>query len=216
MNLDHLLTNCCVSSQVHDIHPAHAFLLVLEKPARSKGEPEYLPTTVTMQDTNEEQCTLPASSRFYLTRVLLRSHEAPRCQVRTVCTHLHESLYLFIFLYRRSCLQDILGARFHCAICDSVDICSNCESAGLPGNLDSSDGGHLSSHIMIKVCTRHHSPRVFAFLTSNRFPTHSKPRKFRLLRAAPSISGPAGMPHMFSPQATRNPLQSILLTRKLS
>lgn len=50
-----------------------------------------------------------------------------------------------------SCLQDILGARFHCAICDSVDICSNCESAGLPGNLDSSDGGHISSHIMIKV-----------------------------------------------------------------
>ena len=50
-----------------------------------------------------------------------------------------------------SCLLDIVGARFHCAICDSVDICSNCESAGLPGNLDSSDGGHNSSHIMIKV-----------------------------------------------------------------
>jgi len=32
-----------------------------------------------------------------------------------------------------------------------VDICSNCESAGLPGNLDSSDGGHDSSHIMIKI-----------------------------------------------------------------
>lgn len=52
-----------------------------------------------------------------------------------------------------SCLQDILGARFHCAICDSIDICSNCESAGLPGNLDSSDGGHISSHILIKACT---------------------------------------------------------------
>ena len=50
-----------------------------------------------------------------------------------------------------SCLQDIVGARFHCVVCDSVDICSNCESAGLPGNLDSSDGGHDSSHIMIKV-----------------------------------------------------------------
>ncbi|KAG6335268.1 hypothetical protein ID866_3824 [Astraeus odoratus] len=49
------------------------------------------------------------------------------------------------------CLQDIVGARFHCAICDSIDICSNCESAGLPGNLDSSDGGHSSSHIMIKI-----------------------------------------------------------------
>ncbi|KAG5636236.1 hypothetical protein H0H81_008717 [Sphagnurus paluster] len=49
------------------------------------------------------------------------------------------------------CLLDIVGARFHCAICDSVDICANCESAGLPGNLDSSDGGHNSSHILIKI-----------------------------------------------------------------
>ena len=50
-----------------------------------------------------------------------------------------------------SCLLDIVGARFHCAICDLVDICSNCESAGLPGNLDSADGGHNSSHILIKA-----------------------------------------------------------------
>ncbi|KAG6821486.1 hypothetical protein H0H93_010210 [Arthromyces matolae] len=49
------------------------------------------------------------------------------------------------------CLQDIVGARFHCAECDFVDICANCESAGLPGNLDSSDGGHVSSHILIKI-----------------------------------------------------------------
>lgn len=55
-----------------------------------------------------------------------------------------------------------MGARFHCVACDWVDICSNCESAGLPGNLDSSDGGHDSSHIMIKVPNR--------FL-SFRFPT---------------------------------------------
>lgn len=48
-------------------------------------------------------------------------------------------------------MQDIVGARFHCVFCDNVDICSNCESAGLPGNLDSTDGGHSSSHIMIKV-----------------------------------------------------------------
>ncbi|TCD69146.1 hypothetical protein EIP91_008622 [Steccherinum ochraceum] len=49
------------------------------------------------------------------------------------------------------CLREIIGARFHCAICNSVDICSNCDSAGLPGNLDSADGGHNSSHIMIKI-----------------------------------------------------------------
>jgi len=33
----------------------------------------------------------------------------------------------------------------------NIDICSNCETAGLPGNLDASDGGHTSSHIMLKV-----------------------------------------------------------------
>jgi hypothetical protein len=60
-----------------------------------------------------------------------------------------------------SCLMDIVGARFHCAECDSIDICSNCESAGLPGNLDSADGGHSSSHIMIKVSYYHTFIRRF-------------------------------------------------------
>ncbi|KXN92381.1 hypothetical protein AN958_06999 [Leucoagaricus sp. SymC.cos] len=49
------------------------------------------------------------------------------------------------------CMRDIFGARFHCAICPDVDICSNCESAGLPGDLHSSEGGHDSSHILIKI-----------------------------------------------------------------
>ncbi|RXW23967.1 hypothetical protein EST38_g1863 [Candolleomyces aberdarensis] len=49
------------------------------------------------------------------------------------------------------CLLPIVGAIFHCAICDSIDICSNCEAAGLPGNLESADGGHNSTHILIKI-----------------------------------------------------------------
>lgn len=50
-------------------------------------------------------------------------------------------------------MQDVVGARFRCIDCTNieVDICSNCEAAGLPGNLDSSDGGHISSHVMLKV-----------------------------------------------------------------
>ncbi|KAH8105588.1 hypothetical protein DFH11DRAFT_1882912 [Phellopilus nigrolimitatus] len=48
-------------------------------------------------------------------------------------------------------LMDIVGARFHCVICESVDICSNYEAAGLPGNLDADDGGHNTAHIMIKI-----------------------------------------------------------------
>ncbi|KAJ3532820.1 hypothetical protein NMY22_g7592 [Coprinellus aureogranulatus] len=49
------------------------------------------------------------------------------------------------------CLMPIVGALFHCAICESVDICSNCEAAGLPGNLESEDGAHNSSHILLKL-----------------------------------------------------------------
>lgn len=60
-----------------------------------------------------------------------------------------------------SCMQEIVGARFHCAICDNVDICSNCDAAGLPGNIDSDDGGHIASHIMIKVCA---AGRFISFL----------------------------------------------------
>ncbi|KAH8998274.1 hypothetical protein EDB86DRAFT_3076119 [Lactarius hatsudake] len=50
-------------------------------------------------------------------------------------------------------LQDIVGARFRCVDCTNIniDICSNCETAGLPGNLDPSNGGHSSSHIMLKI-----------------------------------------------------------------
>jgi hypothetical protein len=59
-------------------------------------------------------------------------------------------------------MLEIVGARFHCAICENVDICFNCESAGLPGDLDSADGGHSSKHIMIKVRVSH---REWAALT---------------------------------------------------
>ncbi|KAF8327205.1 uncharacterized protein EI90DRAFT_2833823, partial [Cantharellus anzutake] len=74
----------------------------------------------------EEQCTMPVNA----SRFLAMKHPGVKCN---------------------HCLQDIVGARFHCALCDNVDICSNCESAGLPGNLTAPDGEHDSSHIMIKI-----------------------------------------------------------------
>ncbi|KAF8239321.1 hypothetical protein L208DRAFT_1386173 [Tricholoma matsutake] len=100
-------------SQVHELHPSHAFLTVPDRPVRTSSEPDFL--SPVQPDSNEEQS--------------LR-HPGVKCA---------------------HCLLDIVGARFHCAICDSVDICANCESAGLPGNLDSADGGHNSSHILIKI-----------------------------------------------------------------
>ncbi|KAI0306090.1 hypothetical protein B0F90DRAFT_1695962, partial [Multifurca ochricompacta] len=52
-----------------------------------------------------------------------------------------------------NCQQDIVGACFRCVDCTTADvnICSNCETAGLPGNIDAPDGGHRSSHIMLKI-----------------------------------------------------------------
>lgn len=99
-------------NQVHDIHPAHSFLIVLGKPTQPR--PEIDVTYVVNGNSGEPSMKHPGVK----------------------CAH---------------CLQDIVGARFHCAICDSLDICSNCEAVGLPGNLDPSDGGHISSHIMIKI-----------------------------------------------------------------
>jgi len=97
----------------------------------------------------------------------------------------HTSICLTLILPGTSCLRNIVGARFHCAICDSVDICSNCESAGLPGNLDSADGGHNSSHILIKVCSLVHLYPVWLQLTNadsisfgNCRGTHSVFKKF--------------------------------------
>ncbi|KAG8848620.1 hypothetical protein FRB91_010651 [Serendipita sp. 411] len=104
--LDMVVCRGCYS-QIHEIHPIHAFLTVPERKDSSSSTPE-----------SEE----PGE------RSLL--HDGLKCS---------------------HCLMEIVGARFHCAICPSVDICSNCESAGLPGNLTSPDGGHDSSHIMIKV-----------------------------------------------------------------
>ncbi|KAH9930304.1 uncharacterized protein B0H18DRAFT_1116990 [Fomitopsis serialis] len=112
---DFNLCKACYS-QVHEIHPSHAFLIVPDKIGRpragsgSTGMPFMRPMS------NDGEYSL--------------KHPGVKCMY---------------------CMQDIIGARFHCAICDAVDICQNCEAAGLPGNLDSTETGHSSSHIMIKI-----------------------------------------------------------------
>ncbi|KAL0571968.1 hypothetical protein V5O48_009994 [Marasmius crinis-equi] len=110
----YFLCRACYS-QVHDLHPSHAFLVVPEKPMRSYSDPDL--------------------------------HHNPSADLGEEESMVHPDVKCY------HCMQDIVGARFHCAICDSVDICSNCEAAGLPGNLDSDDGSHSSSHITIKVQT---------------------------------------------------------------
>ncbi|KAF9525381.1 hypothetical protein CPB83DRAFT_859742 [Crepidotus variabilis] len=106
-----MLCRACYS-QVHELHPSHAFCIVPDKPVQVETYEELNPA-------------LPEGQG---------EHSLMHPGVK--CAH---------------CLLDIVGARFHCAICPAIDICSNCESAGLPGNLDSADGGHISSHILIKI-----------------------------------------------------------------
>ncbi|CAK5267462.1 unnamed protein product [Mycena citricolor] len=110
----HLCRACY--TQVHDVHPSHAFIVIPDAPIVS-------PSTEVDEFESVPPDIVPQGEQSML-------HRGVRCA---------------------HCMLDIVGARFHCAICDSVDICSNCESAGLPGNLDSADGGHNSSHILIKI-----------------------------------------------------------------
>ncbi|KAL5537219.1 hypothetical protein ACEPAF_1042 [Sanghuangporus sanghuang] len=117
-----VLCRACYS-QVHEIHPSHAFLDVPQKrlvedeqqALRNRNETDLELLTPFGDDVSEDESLV---------------------HIGVKCAH---------------CMLDIIGARFHCAICESVDICQNCEAAGLPGNLDADDGGHNSSHIMIKI-----------------------------------------------------------------
>lgn len=138
-------------SQVHEIHPSHAFVAVPDKEATI---PQPL-----IVNPDEEKCESPPLVLLlhimtFWSRpnpfLAAMTHPGVRCDqcVPSLCLLSPQALTVPT---GNSCLQDIVGARFHCAQCDDVDICANCESAGLPGNLTSPDGGHDSSHIMIKV-----------------------------------------------------------------
>ena len=139
-----------LSSQVHDIHPSHAFLVVPDKPARSRSEPELLPP-IPLDPSEQCKYFWPYARKYTFNMILQRWHTLELNVLSKWSNKIVVLLQKMMYFISWSCLLDIVGARFHCAICDSVDICSNCESAGLPGNLDSSDDGHNSSHIMIKV-----------------------------------------------------------------
>ncbi|EJD41223.1 hypothetical protein AURDEDRAFT_115589 [Auricularia subglabra TFB-10046 SS5] len=113
-------------SQVHEIHPSHAFLVVPEK--------QQVPRVQVNLNESLPKSKAPRASMLSMTSTIGEEESLTHPDVK--CAH---------------CMQDIVGARFHCAICDNIDICANCESAGLPGNLTSADGGHDYSHIMIKI-----------------------------------------------------------------
>ncbi|KLO11030.1 hypothetical protein SCHPADRAFT_489279 [Schizopora paradoxa] len=108
-----LCTGCY--SQVHEIHPRHAFVVLQDRPLEFEGIVSRVPEG---DESDNESLAHPGVK----------------------CAH---------------CLQRIIRALYHCVTCESwgesVNICSNCESVGLPGNLDAPDKGHSSAHIMIKI-----------------------------------------------------------------
>lgn len=100
----------------------------------------------TSDDSVDEPCQCPHPSAPICTHVFrLNNSQVSMLQVsvfsRTVRPILSDVC---------SCQQDIVGNRFHCITCD-IDICSHCEDAGLPGDVDASGGRHNPSHIMLKV-----------------------------------------------------------------
>ncbi|KAI0773292.1 hypothetical protein BD413DRAFT_540851 [Trametes elegans] len=122
--------------QVYEVHPAHAFLQVPDKPSSSQSSSTGMIDQTQRMLSLEEPCKLCLC--LFIPRIVVECLQNPLAltHVGVHCAH---------------CMQEIVGARFHCAVCDNIDICQNCDAAGLPGNIDSADGGHVSSHIMIKI-----------------------------------------------------------------
>ncbi|KAH9072358.1 hypothetical protein EDB83DRAFT_220538 [Lactarius deliciosus] len=104
-------------SDVHDIHPIHAFLeMKANKPTSETRSYSEISDDATSDDNVDEPSL---------------KHLGYQCSY---------------------CQQDIVGPRFHCVDCvKDVNICSDCDIAGLPGSPDASDGEHSSSHIMMKI-----------------------------------------------------------------
>ncbi|KLT45979.1 hypothetical protein CC85DRAFT_268587 [Cutaneotrichosporon oleaginosum] len=90
--------------KVQEIHPAHVFLSLPDKPVAA----------------------LPLPSR--------PDGVAESVPVRHPGAFCH------------NCLQDIVGPRFHCAVCPSWDLCIQCEGVGATG-----DRSHTPDHIMMKI-----------------------------------------------------------------
>ncbi|KAH8105523.1 hypothetical protein DFH11DRAFT_1733424 [Phellopilus nigrolimitatus] len=101
---DFVLCRACYS-QVHEVHPSHAFLGVPDRPHRSRSEPDLeLTNNLNDDGLGDESLTRP--------NVKCAQRSLPLCD------------FASRWIY---------------------------EAAGLPGNLDADDGGHNTSHIMIKI-----------------------------------------------------------------
>ncbi|KAH9000073.1 hypothetical protein EDB92DRAFT_1790048 [Lactarius akahatsu] len=129
-------------SDVHDIHPIHAFLeMKANKPTSETRSYSEVSDDTTSDDDVDEPC---------------------------------------------HCQQDIVGPRFHCVDCEKdVNICSDCEIAGLPGSSYASNGEHSSSHIMMKIPVPINETQHVSQLTHGR--RYSQDSDGATLRSPPGI-----------------------------
>ncbi|GHJ88425.1 hypothetical protein NliqN6_4827 [Naganishia liquefaciens] len=51
-------------------------------------------------------------------------------------------------VFCHNCMQDIVGPRFHCAVCPNWDVCAQCEPVT---SAQTGTGSHTSEHIMMKI-----------------------------------------------------------------
>ncbi|KAG5222611.1 zz type zinc finger domain-containing protein [Salix suchowensis] len=135
-------------SQIHELHPSHAFLVVPERRLRSYSDPDHIPV-VPLDMSDEESRSIPPRCTYTPSNSKRKAMKHPG--IKCSQYDLHSLDLTRVTKASTSCLQDIVGARFHCLLCQAVDICSNCESAGLPGNFDPTESGHTSAHVMIKI-----------------------------------------------------------------
>ncbi|KAI0299240.1 hypothetical protein BC826DRAFT_64782 [Russula brevipes] len=89
----------------------------------------------------------PLSRSYNHSEISISTSVGTNGNVDETLAHRHPSIRCY------HCQQEIVGARFRCVDCTTIDIniCWNCEIAGFPGDLDASGGGHSSSHAMLKV-----------------------------------------------------------------
>ncbi|TIA70222.1 hypothetical protein E3P91_03199 [Wallemia ichthyophaga] len=112
-------------SSVGDIHPSHAFL--------------ELPQTVVGRQTRQAERESATERRSQAAGAA-----ASNGSLAATSTPQHNRKHQNVFCHH--CLGDIIGPRFHCAVCALYDLCQNCESLG------AADGnGHDETHVMMKI-----------------------------------------------------------------
>ncbi|KAH8921063.1 hypothetical protein BT69DRAFT_1321047 [Atractiella rhizophila] len=161
-----LCLNCY--RRIEDIHPVHAFLAVPDRPAPpprfvelSPSGPGEASSTVDSQSVTSEQFreailrargirgspdasfSSSGSGSGSSTGVYERNGRSELPVMPLSGPQKHVDVMCF------GCLAEIVGPRFHCAVCPSFDLCAKCESISPP--ISSPDGYHDQTHILLKI-----------------------------------------------------------------